>query len=479
MDRLSSIDAGFLYAETAESPMHVAGIDVFEPPKAGVNVFERYRNHIEARLHLLPFFRRRLCVMPIELDNPIWVEDANVDLDYHIRHLALPPPGTMEQLRSLVARLHMIILDRSRPLWQFHVIEGLQGGGFAIYTKMHHAGLDGGAGMVALETMFSASPESPPVDPPAKRPPQRAPDPFEMLGNVYKEFWQQQARMFETWFDRSKVANFGRSPFGGALRPPEQPSLAPKTPFNVALSNDRSIGISSVSLSEVKTLSKAQNAKLNDVVLAICAGALRRYLGHRGMLPKEPLIAGVPVSLRKPGDVSMNNQLTVMLCSLATDVADPIFRLAAIVKSSKDGKERLGGVDETPQDVVIFGAPLVLTALAQWASRTKAADHLPAASNVVISNMLGPRKPLYCAGSMLLNSFPISLATNGNALNMTVQSYMDNLDFGLIACRTAVPDVQALADLVVEEFEVLKRAAAAAHPDDVAIIDVSVAKQDT
>jgi diacylglycerol O-acyltransferase len=298
-----------------------------------------------------------------------------------------------------------------------------------------------------------------------------------MLSNSYMEFWRQQARMFEVWPDLGKTLPVVPRALQDSSRQPENQSFAPKTPFNVTLSNQRSIGVSSISLSAVKELGKAQNAKVNDMVLAISAGALRRYLGERGLLPREPLIAGVPVSLRQAGDIDMNNQFTMMLCSLATDVADPILRLAAIVKSSKDSKERVGAAKDVRKDVLIFGAPMVLASLAQWASRTRAADHLPAVSNVVISNMLGPRKPLYCAGSMLLNSFPISLATNGNALNMTVQSYMDNLDFGLIACRTAVPDVQALADLVVEEFEVLKRAAAAAHPDDVAIIDVSAAKQ--
>ena len=170
MDRLSALDASFLYGETPESPMHVAGLAIFEPPPSGSDVFAVFRDHLKSRLHLVPFFERKLALTPIQLDHPVWVHDDNLDLDYHFRHVSLPKPGTLEQLETLVARLHMILLDRSRPLWQYYVIEGLEGGGFAIYIKMHHAGIDGGAGMAALPVIFATSPDPEPAPPPLPSP---------------------------------------------------------------------------------------------------------------------------------------------------------------------------------------------------------------------------------------------------------------------------------------------------------------------
>lgn len=476
MTRLSALDANFLYAETPESPMHVAGLAIFEPPPRGVNAFERFRDHIAERLHALPFFLRRLNAMPVALDNPVWVREKSIDLDYHIRHLALPAPGTMEQLRTLVARLHMILLDRSRPLWQYYVIEGLEGGGFAAYIKMHHAGIDGGAGMAAVEVIFGTSKQSTHAAP-SQHDSAADQDPnfLEMLSNSYMAFWRQQTEMLKAWPELGKtLAAVGRRAREDAARLPDLLTVAPKTLFNATLSNQRSFGTSTISLSEVKELGKAHNAKINDVVMAVCAGALRRYLADRNALPKEPLVAGVPVSLREPGNTQMNNQVTMMLCSLATDVKGPIERLAKIVDSSRDSKARLGDVkDVLPKDISFFGAPIVLTGLAQLASRTRAADQLPALANVVISNVPGPRKLMYCAGATMRGYFPVSIPANGNALNITVQSYLDNLDFGLISCRSAVPDAQVLADLLVEEFEAMKHAKHDAPQEGIRTIDIA------
>jgi WS/DGAT/MGAT family acyltransferase len=461
MDRLSTLDASFLYMETAETPMHVAGLGIFAPPPAGADVFKDFHDHIAARLHLLPFFERKLNAIPASVDNPVWIHESNVDLDYHIRQMALPRPGSMEQLRTLVARLHMILLDRSRPLWQYYVIEGLEGGGFAVYIKMHHSGIDGGAGMAALDIIFGASPEPVAVTPPPARKSGAAePTLLELVGKTYEDFWAQQRRMLEALPDMGKaLANVGRRLIEDLGRP-NAVALAPKTIFNVAVSKQRSFGTTTISLSEVKAVGSATEAKVNDVVMAVSAGALRRYLLERSALPKQSLIAALPVSLREPGNTEMNNQVTMMLCSLSTDIADPLPRLAAIVASSQDSKARLGDVKGAmPTDISILGAPIVMTGLAEWMGRTKAADQLPAMVNVLISNVPGPRKPMYCAGARLEHYFPVSIPSHGGALNITVQSYMDNLDFGLIGCRAAVPDIQNMADMLVEEFETLKQAA--------------------
>jgi WS/DGAT/MGAT family acyltransferase len=461
MERLSTLDASFLYMETPETPMHVAGLGVFAPPPAGADVFKDFHDHIAARLHLLPFFERRLNAIPAAVDNPVWIHEANVDLDYHIRQMALPRPGSIEQLRTLVARLHMILLDRSRPLWQYYVIEGLEGGGFAVYVKMHHSGIDGGAGMAALDIIFGASPDPAPVArPPAKKSGAAEPTLLELVGKTYEDFWAQQRRMLEALPDMGKaLATVGRRLIEDLGRP-NTVTLAPKTIFNVAVSKQRSFGTTTIPLAEVKAIGRAAEAKVNDVVMAVCAGALRRYLLERSALPRESLIAALPVSLREPGNTDMNNQVTMMLCSLSTDIADPLPRLAAIVASSQDSKARLGDVKGAmPSDISILGAPFVMTGLAEWMGRTKAADQLPAMVNVLISNVPGPRKPMYCAGAQLEHYFPVSIPSHGGALNITVQSYMNNLDFGLIGCRAAVPDIQQMAELLVQEFETLKEAA--------------------
>jgi diacylglycerol O-acyltransferase / wax synthase len=462
MDRLSALDASFLYGETPESPMHVAGLAIFGPAPADTDIFAMFRDHLKSRLHLVPFFERKLALAPIQLDHPVWVHDDNLDLDYHFRHTSLPKPGTQEQLETLVARLHMILLDRARPLWRYYVIEGLEGGGFAVYIKMHHAGIDGGAGMAALPIIFSTSPDperAPLPSPPAKD--SRAPEIFELISDSYVKFFNQQREFYESWPDLSKAfAKVGQRVTEDLANPPRMLPPAPKTLFNVSLSSQRSFGTCTLSLRDVKAVAKLTKSKINDVVMTISAGALRRYLELRKALPDSPLIAAVPVSLRKAGNADMNNQVTAMLCNLATDIADPIRRLEAIVASSTDSKKRLEDIrDVIPTDLTWLGAPIIITGMARLMGQAKLAEQLPAIVNVLISNVPGPKEPLYCAGAKMVNYFPVSIPSNGSVLNITVQSYLDNLDFGLIACRAAVPDIEKLVEFLIDEFDHLRKAA--------------------
>src|SRR5258705_11605794 len=222
MDRLRALDAGFRAGKTRDSPMHFAGLAISEPPLAGSDVFAIFRDHLTSRLHLVPFFERKLALTPIQLDHPVWVHDDNLDLDYHFRHVSLPKPGTLEQLETLVARLHMILLDRSRPLWQYYVIEGLEGGGFAIYIKMHHAGIDGGAGMAALPVIFATSPDPEPGTPPLPSPKDsRIPEIFELISDSYAKFFTQQREFYESWPDLGKtIAKVGQSVTADPANPP-------------------------------------------------------------------------------------------------------------------------------------------------------------------------------------------------------------------------------------------------------------------
>ena len=479
MDRLSALDASFLYGETPEAPMHVAGLAIFAPPPADADVFEMFRDHLRRRLHLVPFFERKLALTPIQLDHPVWVHDDNLDLDYHFRHTSLPRPGTMQQLETLVARLHMILLDRTRPLWQYYVIEGLEGGGFAIYIKMHHAGIDGGAGMAALPIIFGTSPDPERAPQPSTSDKSsRAPDILELISDSYAKFFNQQREFYESWPDLGKaIAKVGQRVTEDLANPPRMLPLAPKTLFNVSLSSQRSFGTCTVSLRDVKAVAKLTKSKVNDVVMTISAGALRRYLEMRKELPDSPLIAAVPVSLRKAGNADMNNQVTAMLCNLATDIADPIRRLQAIVASSTDSKKRLEDIrDVIPTDMTWLGAPIIITGMARLMGQAKLAERLPAIVNVLISNVPGPKEPLYCAGAKMTNYFPVSIPSNGSVLNITVQSYLDNLDFGLIACRAAVPDIEKLVEFLLDEFDRLKQAAGGTGPTKVRKIEIKEAK---
>lgn len=471
MDRLSALDASFLYGETPESPMHVAGLAIFEPPRPDIDVFAMFRDHLKNRLHLVPFFERKLAVAPIQLDHPVWIQEGNLDLDYHFRHVSLPKPGTPEQLETLVARLHMILLDRTRPLWQYYVIEGLEAGGFAVYIKMHHSGIDGGAGMAALPIIFGTSPdlEAAP-QPPTIAKDTRTPEIFELISDSYAKFFSQQREFFESWPDLGKaIAKVGQRVTEDFANPPRMLPPAPKTIFNVSLSSQRSFGTCTISLRDVKAVAKLTKSKVNDVIMAISAGALRRYLESRKALPESTLIAAVPVSLRKAGNVDMNNQVTAMMCSLATDIADPIRRLEVIVASSTDSKRRLEDIrDVIPTDVTWLGAPIIISGMARLMGQAKIAEQLPAIVNVLISNVPGPKVPLYCAGAIMVHYFPVSIPSNGSALNITVQSYLDNLDFGLIACRAAVPDIEKLVEFLIDEFQVLKTAAEDAETQEIA-----------
>jgi len=466
MKPLGGMDASFLYMETPQTPMHVAGLSIVELP-AGFkgNFYDVYKRHLAARLHLFPVLKKKIVPVPWDIDHPIWIDDDELDIDYHIRHLGLPKPGTTQQLEELVGRLHSNFLDRSRPLWEFYVIDGLADGTLAIYTKIHHAAVDGGAGMALTNMMYDTSPAGRQIDPPppagakAKGPP----DPLALLGTAYKNMFSQQVSALQKIPDVLKaIASVAAPVVGSVVRVPAQgmPNLvAPKTMLNASITSQRSFTARSLSLADAKAIAKQTGTKLNDVVMATCAGALRRYLLEKHGLPKEPLVAFVPVSLREPGNTEPNNQVSGMLCSLATDIKDPVERLKAIQASSLQAKDLSGKVkDATPRDFSIFGAPLVLQGAIGLYGRSSLADRLPPTANVVISNVPGPQTPLYVAGARVLTLYPVSIPAHGMALNLTVQSYCGALDFGLTACRKTVPDLRKLAGYLDESLQELHEA---------------------
>ena len=462
MNRLSALDSLFLYLETSETPMHVASLTIFQPEAPRDDFFARFRAHTAARLDLLPSYRRRLKPTPLGIDHPAWVIENKLDLDHHIRHEALPKPGSMAELRALVAELHALPLDRARPLWQYHFIEGLEGGAFAVYVKVHHAAMDGVAGMATLGVVYDFSPEdehlaaarstvSADIEPS---------DAIELtstaLGDFVRQGWRAVKSLPRAAADLTRIApNLSRDArflFGYVKD-------MPRTPFNATITAERVYATCSLPLADVKALAKSRAVTINDVVLALSAGALRRYLIERGTLPKKTLTAAMPASLRPMGDAKLNNQVVFTLSRLPTDVSEPLPRLMAAQAAAQAAKNLFADLRNfSATDISLPGAPIVVTALGRLWAGARAANYLRPAFNVIVSNVPGPRRPMYCVGAPATHYFPVSIPFHGCALNVTVQSYCDCLDFGLIASRDIAPDVQRIADFVAEDFAALRKA---------------------
>ena len=464
MNRLSALDALFLYVETPQTPMHVGSVTIFKPSSLEDGLFARFRDHTAARLDLLPSYRRRLESTPLSIDHPAWVVDDKLDLDYHIRHAALPKPGSMAQLRDLVAQLHAVPLDHSRPLWEYHFIEGLEGDAFAVYAKVHHSAMDGVAGLATLGVVYDFAPEAEHESALRRTvPPDVEPSDFiELTSTAVGDFVRQGWRAVKSLPGAAGALRKAAPHFARDARfLYRYVKDMPRTPFNRAISAHRVYATCSLPLPEVKALAKSSGATINDIVLALCAGSLRRYLSEHAALPDKPLTAGVPASLRAFGDAKLNNQVVFTLSSLPTDVADPLPRLAASRAAAQDAKNLFADMrDLLTTDVSILGAPLVVMGLTRLWAGARAANYLWPFFNVVISNVPGPRQTMYCAGAPATHCFPISIPYHGCALNITVHSYLDQLDFGLIACSETVPDAQRIADLIVEDFAAMGKAAA-------------------
>lgn len=453
MNRLGTTDAAFLYAETESVPMHVAGLQHFVvPPEGSTSHFEDVRRHLEAHLHLVPYLTRKVRPSPLGLDHPVWVRDDDFCIDHHLRHLRLPAPGTQAQLETLVAELHEVPLDRSRPLWEFTLIEGLEDGTVAWYTKSHHACIDGMAGQALMELIMHATPEAP--TPPAPGPrDDRDPGLLALLGDSARA---SRRRPLE---DLGRLPSLLRTA-GRLLRALAEPGglgaleqRAPRTALNVGIGASRTYAAGSIPLSPVKAIGRTQDCKVNDVFLAICSEALVRWFAQRGGVPDRPLIAGAPVSMRAPGDSTLNNNVTMMLTSLETQRSNLLERMVAIRDSSRRGKrvvEALGALASI--DLRTPGVAFMLRGAAVVAERLRLAERLPPPVNVVISNVPGPRTTRWFAGARMCSSYPVSIPAHGVALNITVTSYLDRLDFAVTACADAVPDADTLRDHMLDAF---------------------------
>jgi WS/DGAT/MGAT family acyltransferase len=460
--QLTDQDAMFLYLETEATPAHVGGLSLVDLP-AGYrgNFFEDYKATIASRIALVPFLHSKLARIPFDLDRPFWVEDEHIDLDYHIRHAAVPAPGTLRELEALVAELHGQPLDRHRPLWEFTVIDGLASGQKAIYTKMHHAAMDGAASQQLITTMYDPTPVPRVLAPPLDDVQARRGSLGNMLRGLVRHRVQQAVRAVQYVPELLAAVSHVVLPDAATLRfrPMHRVPLTPSTLLNVAITPWRAYAARTVPLSGVKQLAKLTGTTVNDVVLAICSSALRGHLGGKRALPARSLTAMVPVSTRTPGDYRAANQNAMVVCSLASDIADPYERLLAIHRSMIEQKQNIEVWKEFPTpDLLTPGIGAISRRLITRYGRSRFCGRPPLLGNLVISNVPGPPAPLYIAGARIASMFPCSMPFHGQAVNITIESYLDRLDFGLIACRRAVPDLAQLADRLPAAFAELQRA---------------------
>jgi WS/DGAT/MGAT family acyltransferase len=462
---LSGLDGAFLHLETPATPMHVGSLHLFDrPPGYEGDFHQDVKRMLSDRMHLAPVFRRRLAPMPLDFANPVWVDAGTVDLDFHVRRVRLPRPGTQAQLEASVAELHAILLDRDRPLWMLYVFNGLKTGDMAYYFKIHHAVLDGAAGVALAHAMFDVAPQPRELPHPARSVPARVKVPgiVGLAAAAFKHDAVQYLRLVRHLPDLVRaVAGMVRSA-GGAMRPPLRQNFAfgPKTPLNVTITGARAYAAVSLPLDTVKAIAASHEATVNDVVLTLCSGALRRYLAAHGGVPKKPLIATMPISLREAGNAEYTTQATLSLVNLATHVADPVRRLRAIRGAAGAMKVLARRARSLiPTDFPSIGVPWILGALASLYGRSRLADAIPPLANLVISNVPGPPLPLYAAGARMRAYWPVSIVEHGLGLNITVMSYAGTLGFGLTAARCAVPDVGELARMLIDAHEELKRIA--------------------
>ncbi|MFG6412420.1 wax ester/triacylglycerol synthase family O-acyltransferase [Roseateles sp. DC23W] len=503
MEQLAGLDASFLYLETPQMPMHVGALHLLELPAAYDGDYaEDLRAHMRSRLPQLPALRRQLLGMPLGLSNPGWV-DAEPDLNAHIVEIALPEDSGMAELEAQVGALHPQLLDRSRPLWKFHVFTGLAPGPegqvrVALYTQLHHAAVDGQAAVALAQVILDTEPEprSTPATP-ARVKKRNAPGTLGLLRTAVSQQLSQTVQLARQLPGAAgQLGQMAAGYVGGATLDKlrgllagvasqttamvsgtaglSQLGPAPRTRFNVSLSDTRAFAGVTLPLAALNRTRRSHGASLNDAVLFVIGGALRRFLAKHGPLPRKPLIAAVPVSTRTAGDTTSNNQATMSLMSLGTHLADPAERLAHVMASSHAMKAQLGHLKRLmPTDFPSLGIPWLMQAGALLYGRARVAEKLPVIANIVISNVPGPPVPLYLAGALMLSNYPTSIAVHGLALNVTVQTYNESLDIGLMACGEALPETGELAAYVEVAFmefqslpvaEVVAQAPAAGKP---------------
>ena len=486
MKTLSGLDATFLYLETPETPMHVGSLNLYALPAGFKGSFHAaVKAHLAKRVHLAPIFSRRLVSMPLSLGHPSWVEADEVDLDFHIRK-AKGRQLSVREVEAEAARLHGMLIDRTRPLWEFTVFDSIKPPAGAdsghkwvgFYSKIHHAALDGKGGTVLANAILDVTPvprEVPPPDP-SRRRTRTSLKVGDMIGAVFSNSLAQYAKVVKSLptvasslggTARQALSGTSSKVTGKAAK--SALSLAPHTLFNAAITPERAFATASIPFAECRVMAKAVGGTFNDIVLWICATALRTYLAKHDRIPRKPLVAAMPVSLREEDNTELNNQASLTLVDLGTHIAHPLKRLQAIMASTAKVKSALVNLKSVlPTDYPSFLAPWIVGGVAKAAFKTYSvagvSERLPMVANLAISNVPGPQVPLYLAGARMLTFHPLSIVMHGLALNITIQTYAGSVDFGVVADRNAVPHLQDLADALVAAFDEARTLQAQAQP---------------
>ncbi len=460
MQKLASQDASFLRMESPRCPFHVAGLMILKlPERAPRNYLRRMAQKCGRLNEVWPVFDRQLSE-PEDLSRAGWIPARDYLPERHVLHYALPPPGRMEDLLKLVTRAHERPLDRARPLWELHVIEGLKGGRFAIYCKVHHALVDGVGAMRMIQTLFSTSPSAR-LDPARLRagePREHEPHSlFDALENLSRGLVQQYQALPEL---SSLLAHMGADALQGKRDAMRLPFSAPRSLLNTELDSRRGISVCDLPLNTVHRIARRAGGSINDVLLAICGGALRRYLLDQGALPRSPLVAGIPVSL-KSADDQAGNKLSFLLCPFFTDEADDLRRLHRVIGVTRAAKRELGRMsDAASLDYwALMMAPTIMLMVTGNATRVRPS------SNVILSNVPGSREKLYLEGAELEALYPLSIITDNMGLNITVVSHVDKLCVAVVSCPTGQPGIEGFGGLLKQSYHDLRRRAGDKHAD--------------
>jgi WS/DGAT/MGAT family acyltransferase len=449
MQRLSGLDASFLYLETSSQPMHVCSIIELDTSTVpGGYTFDRLRDALALRIEAIPAFREKLANSPLNLDHPVWVDDDKFDIDRHLHRIAVPAPGGRAELSEICGHIVERPLDRGRPLWEMWVIEGVAGtdchgdGRLAVVTKVHHAGVDGVTGANLLSQLCATEADAP------------APAPAAGVGGAHG--WQIAAGGLVRFATRplhlanvvpdtvsSVLATVRRAREGLAMA---RPFAAPGTVFNARISDRRNVAYAELDLDDVKAVKTHFGVKVNDVVMALVSGVLRQYLTDRNELPDSSLVASVPVSVHGRSDRPGRNQVSAMFSNLHTQITDPVERLKAITQANSVAKEHSSAIGASLlQDWSQFAAPAVFGIAMRLYSRTRFTDSMPV-HNLVVSNVPGPQVPLYLLGCEVKSMYPLGPIFHGSGLNITAMSLQGKLDIGLVACPDLLPDLWEMAD---------------------------------
>jgi WS/DGAT/MGAT family acyltransferase len=459
------MDASFLYMETPSQLAHVVAVLVLDPTEGAGFSFERVLHILDTRMHLLEPFRRRLVPVPFDLGHPVWIEDPDFDLEAHVHRGAVRAPGTMRELAEVVNEIASVPLDRSRPLWELHLLEGVEQGKVGLVTKIHHSAIDGVTGTDLLVNLFDLSPDAPDPEPP-EQPWQSEPVPsdLELVTYAAQHIVRRPRTMVKVFGNtaRSALDLVQRRRIATAEdRPsPALPFTAPKVRWSAAITPHREIAFGKASLDDMRTIKSTFGTTVNDVVLAACTQTLRQYLIAHDDLPDVPLVCSVPVSVHGRSDHDGTNQVSTMFVRLPVQLDDPVAQLRSINAETREAKEVQNAIGaDMLQDFAQFVPPTLFNRAMRLYSNLNLADRHRPVHNLIVSNVPGPPIPLYIAGAQVVGAYPFGPLLEGAGLNITVLSNMGHVDFGVIACRELVPDVWDIADGFAEAvLHLVKRA---------------------